>query len=430
MNENANQLLREAEISAERSIAYVRCAIGVSVSIFFFVVVAPTLEEDNPALNLVPYFAAFSLGYFVFGVLTFVFAHPLRFRGWMTWLFTTLDLLFWYGLLAATVLIIDLPGNLIITLPPALIVFIILSLVALRNNPWLQVFALVFVIVAFVSLYLISADPVSSPLHIGGVQVGFFELPLNVVRLSMVTLTGLILVYLAIRTRRLLHRAIEETIRRANLARYLPPQLVGRMSQIGHDRLLTGSSVDAAVLFVDIRGFTSLAEQMDPAALGKFLSRYRAVVAEQVHAHNGIVDKFVGDSVMAIFGAPDSSGNDAENALECASGILRSIADWSAKRRNRNQMGFEVGVGIHWGTVFCGAIGDSHRLEFTVLGDTVNVASRLEKLAKDAGQPIVASLDIIAEAGITPSAENGWHPVGNSIIRGRSKSLPVFARGK
>lgn len=102
MSTEAQRLLRESEISAERSIAYARCIIGVSVAIFFFIVVAPTLPPGNPALSLRPIFIAFCIGYFLVGIATFYYAHHLRFRGWMTWLFATLDLCFWYGLLFAT----------------------------------------------------------------------------------------------------------------------------------------------------------------------------------------------------------------------------------------------------------------------------------------------------------------------------------------
>jgi len=428
MNADAKNLLREAEIGAERSVAYVRCAIGISIFIFFFVIFAPTLDPENPALDLIPYFAAVSIGYVGIGVSTFVLARPDRFRSWMTWLLTTIDLCFWWGLLTVIVHIIELPGNHIIALPPTLIAFIVLALVALRNNPWLQAYALAFVIVAFVTVFLLAPDPISEPIENVGAQIGFFELPLNIVRLSMVGLTGLILVYLAIRTRRLLNRAIHETVRRTNLSRYLPPQLAGRLAQTEEDRLLSGSSQEAAVLFVDIRGFTTLAEGMEPESLGRFLTKYRKIVSAQVHEHNGIVDKFVGDSVMAVFGAPDTGGKDAANALECATGILHSIGQWNIERRKAKYDDVMVGVGAHWGKVFCGAIGDSARLEFTVLGDTVNVAARLEQLTKDVGLPIVASQAILTKAGLQPTPESGWVSVSESRIRGRKGHLPIFAR--
>lgn len=426
MSTDAKGLLREAEISAERSISYVRCATAVAVFVFFFIVVSPTLARENPALNLVPFFAAFTGAYFILGVCTNFLTRRDRFRGWMTWLFTTLDIGFWSGLLVAAVLIVEVPGNQIIALPPALIVFIILALVALRNSPWLQAYTVVFVVLVFIALYVFSPASV----QVAGTErnLEFFELPTNIVRLSMVALAGLILIYLAARTRQLLRRAVLETVRRTNLSRYLPSQVASRLAQVDEDRLMSGTSQDAAVLFVDVRGFTSMAENMEPSALGRFLTRYRQIVSEQVHAKNGIVDKFVGDSVMAVFGAPDASGNDAANALDCASGIVQAIDAWNREPDDSNHGNVAVGVGVHWGRVYCGAIGDSARLEFTVLGDTVNVAARLEQLTKELDHPIVASQAILTAAGEPIAPESGWITIRNSQIRGRAGQVPIFAR--
>jgi adenylate cyclase len=427
MNDDAQRLLKEAEISAERSMAYVRCALGLAVATNFFVVVVPTLKEDNPALGLVPYFTVFCIGYVGVGILTIVAARPQNFRGWMTWLFTTLDLCFWSGLLVAIVIIIELPASHILVLPPTLIVFVILSLVALRNNPWLQAYSLTFVVVALVVLYFVSPKPDFGLIENDPTQVGFFELPLNIVRLSLVALTGLVLVILSVRTRRLLNRAVDETVRRVNLSRYLPPQIADRLAQTDRDSLMRGRSQNAAVLFVDIRGFTTLAEEMDAEVLGQFLTSYREIISGHVHANEGLVDKFVGDSVMAVFGVTDTGENDAANALECAMGIIRSISEWSPKGQGENVLKISVGIGAHWGTLFCGAIGDSSRLEFTVLGDTVNVAARLEKMTKELGCSVVVSHAILVSAGLRATPQNGWKSVGNITIRGRREPIPIYA---
>ena len=428
MSADANSLLKQAEMSAERSIAFVRCAISVAVATFFFAIAVPTFAPDSPALGLKSYFAVFCSGYFVFSITTFVLARATLFRGWMPWLFTTLDLVLWCGLLVATITIVGLPVNYVIVVPPALIVFIILSLVALRNNPWLQAYAVAFVTVAFAGLFIAAPVPMARTAEPLDLQVDFFGLPLNTVRLAMVALTGLILLYLAIRTRRLLHRAVRETVQRANLSRYLPPQLTDRLARIDQERLLSGALQEAAVLFVDIRGFTAMAEGMDPETLRRVLTDYRRIVSAQVHDHGGIVDKFVGDSVMAVFGAPDPRGGDAANALACATAIVEAIADWNVERRKADRHEIAVGVGAHWGRVFCGAVGDRDRLEFTVLGDTVNVAARLEQLTKEVGAPVVASQTLFAEAGVRPAEDSGWFAVANPQLRGRRGHLEVFAR--
>lgn len=253
MSTHAENLLLAAELGAERSIGYVRCAVGISISFFFFIVVVPTLEKDNPALNLVPYFVFISAGYFAVGCVTLLVVRSNAFRTWITWLFTTLDIVFWWSLLVATIKTIDLPWNQIIIVPPVLIAFVILALVALRNNPRLQVFALLLVIMALVSLYFLAADPLTPQMDNAVGAVGFFNAPLNIVRLLMVALTGGILVFVAVRTRALLNRAVEETTRRTKLAQFLPVQLAEQLSTADQAELLKGKLQTAAVLFVDVR---------------------------------------------------------------------------------------------------------------------------------------------------------------------------------
>jgi adenylate cyclase len=428
MSADAKSLLRDAEISAERTVAYVRCGVGITASVFFFGVVAPSLGPDNPTSKQFPYIAAFSIGYLAVGLASFWFARTDRFHAWMTWLLTSCDLCFWYALVVAAVINLELSGQYMLALPPALLVFVILALVALRNDPWLQAYALIVMVVGLIILYVLAPEARSAPSGGPGALSRLFELPPNVARLSIIALAGVILIYVAVRTRRLLNRAIAETVQRANLSRYLPPQLAGRVAQADEDRLLTGTSQDAAVLFVDIRSFTTLAESMAPEALSRFLAEYRQIVSAQVHAHYGVVDKFVGDSVMAVFGAPDTGGNDAANALGCAVDIVKAVANWNVERRRDVAAHILVGVGVHWGNVFCGAVGDATRLEFTVLGDTVNVASRLEQLSKEVGFPIVASRAVLNEAGLQNAEESGWVAISNSQIRGRSGRLEIFAR--
>lgn len=146
----------------------------------------------------------------------------------------------------------------------------------------------------------------------------------------------------------------------------------------------------------------------------------------EVHGRNGIVDKFIGDSVMAVFGAPDAAADDAKNALKCGIAILESIDRWNAERGKVGLTTVSVGIGIHAGEVFSGAVGDNSRLEFTVLGDTVNVAARLEQATKEFGHRLVASEAILEEAGLDVNSEEDWKPIGSYEVRGRAEKLPIY----
>jgi adenylate cyclase len=244
-------------------------------------------------------------------------------------------------------------------------------------------------------------------------------------RLVMVTLTGLVLVIAAARSRAILLRAIDEATRRATLTRYLPPRIAEWLAETSIDEVRRGRRQRVAVLFADIRGFTQRAETMDPGALGRFVADFRRRVTMAADAHGGVIDKFVGDSAMLVFGVPDPAPADARNALRCARGLIAEIADWNRACQASGEDRVEIGIGVHWGEVFCGAIGDEARLEFTVLGDTVNVASRLEQEAKAASLRLIVSQDLL-DAADEPAPEAGWITLPPHPLRGRHRPIQLF----
>jgi adenylate cyclase len=398
--------------------------------VLFFAFVLPAVAPDSAPAKQMPFIVGFSIGYLTVGLASLALARPGRFRVWMTWLFTTLDLCIWATLMVSVVVNVGLPANYFVAAPPSVVTFIILALVTLRNDPWLQAFSLAFIVVVLIALFVLAPGRDADPREVGDAVASLFHLPQSIMRLAILVVTGLALVSVAVRTRRLIHRAVAETLQRRALTRYLPPQLADHMAEIDDQKLLKGTLQQAAVLFVDIRGFTALAEGMDPTALSNLLAEYRGIVSAEVHAHNGIVDKFVGDSVMAVFGVAQGSSNAAADAVESARGIVAAIGDWNAKRGRNGLDTVSVGVGAHWGEVFCGAIGDRDRLEFTVLGDTVNIAARLESVTKEAEHPIVVSEALLDAAGGPGDRENaGWLPLREISIRGRRGSIRAYARG-
>jgi adenylate cyclase len=240
-----------------------------------------------------------------------------------------------------------------------------------------------------------------------------------------------------VRARALLTRAIRETRRGVNLTRYLPPRIADRLAETGLDELRRGRRQTVAILFVDVRGFTPLSEAMTPEALSGFVAEFRHRVAGAAEASGGTIDKFIGDAAMIVFGlepegadsaGADGAANSAATALACARRLLAEIAEWSARRRDAGEPPVEVGIGVHQGEVFCGAIGDETRLEFTVLGDPVNVAARLQALTREVGWPIVASAAVLEAAGAgRPPA--GWQALAPTPLRGRRGMLEIFGSG-
>jgi adenylate cyclase len=146
-----------------------------------------------------------------------------------------------------------------------------------------------------------------------------------------------------------------------------------------------------AVLFADVQGFTALAEGLSPQGTMDLLRGFHARMAEAVFRHQGTLDKFIGDGLMATFGTPEPGPDDAARALACARDMLATLDAWNRERAAAGEPPLAVGIGLHLGPVTTGDIGGAARFEFAVIGDTVNVASRLERLTRELGTPLVVS---------------------------------------
>jgi class 3 adenylate cyclase len=213
---------------------------------------------------------------------------------------------------------------------------------------------------------------------------------------------------------------VQQTRARAALARYLPADVVDlvvkdptRLGLGGERRLVT-------VLFADVVGFTRLAEVLAPEATVAVLNEYFALATEIVQRHHGIVDKFLGDCVMAVWGVPEHRDDDAKRALEAAQALRRWVE--AANRRWREKYGVEVqlAMGLNTGLVVAGNVGSERRLEYTVVGDAVNVAARLE--ASAAPGQILVSQETRAASG----APSTLVELGERHLRGRTKAMTVF----
>jgi class 3 adenylate cyclase len=173
-------------------------------------------------------------------------------------------------------------------------------------------------------------------------------------------------------------KRLEETQRQhANLARFFSPQLVADLAEINTPLRLTRFQ-PAAVLFVDMIGFTSYCSKLTPKEVIALLRDLLALLSECVFSQHGIIDKFLGDGLMAVFGPPRPGPADATNAARCALEILRTIDSWNERCHRSGDDAIRVAIGIHYGRIVQGDIGGKNRLELTVVGDAVNIASRVE----------------------------------------------------
>jgi adenylate cyclase len=164
---------------------------------------------------------------------------------------------------------------------------------------------------------------------------------------------------------------------RSNFERYFAPNVAADIAQQDGAIRLGGERRTVTVLFSDIRGFTTMAESMGPDAVAHLLSEYFSEMVEVIFEHGGTLDKFIGDAVMALWGAPISHDDDPDRALQAALAMQQAIDDLNCQWAAAGRPEIGVGIGISHGEVFAGNIGSHRRLEYTVLGDAVNVAARL-----------------------------------------------------
>jgi adenylate cyclase len=227
------------------------------------------------------------------------------------------------------------------------------------------------------------------------------------------------------RSRKLVFRQAAAERERANLARYFSPTMIDELAESDVPLDATRRQ-NLAVLFADIVGFTSLASERPPEQVITLLRDFQRRMEGCAFAHRGTVDKYIGDGVMVTFGTPYPAGDDARRALDCGLAMLDAIAEWNQERIAAGDPPIRVGIGIHFGPAVLGDIGSERRLEFAVVGDTVNVASRLESMTRAMGVDL-----LVSEALLTRAQESGadtarFVDMGAQRLRGREAPVHVW----
>jgi len=224
----------------------------------------------------------------------------------------------------------------------------------------------------------------------------------------------------AIENSQFAERIRREALVRSNFERYFAPQLAERIADSAEATKLGGDKRPVAVLFSDIRGFTPLSESMKPDEIATLLTEYFSEMVECVFRHGGMLDKFIGDAVMAQWGAPLGNPDDADRALQAAIDMMTALEGLNARWLAQGRPTLEIGIGLNYGEAFAGNIGSERRLEFTVIGDTVNTASRLCSAA-GAGEILLA--DGMKRALSEPPPLEKRPPME---LKGKSQTLPVY----
>lgn len=186
---------------------------------------------------------------------------------------------------------------------------------------------------------------------------------------------------------------------------------------------LGGENREVTVLFCDIRSFTAMSEKMAAADVVSLLNRYFTALGQCITSHHGIINKYIGDAIMAIFGAPVSSSNSAEDAFKAALDMRRTLKEINKDFKKDGLPEIRFGIGIHTGPVFAGTIGAENRMEYTVIGDTVNTASRLESLCKNYTKELLLS----EASAVKLDRKEDLLFVDNAVIRGKADTMKIYS---
>src|SRR3989441_737374 len=206
----------------------------------------------------------------------------------------------------------------------------------------------------------------------------------------------------------------------SNFQRYFSPNIAQVIAQQQDAGRLPSEKRPVVLFFSDIRGFTPMSETMSPDAIATLLTEYFTEMVEVVFEHGGTLDKFIGDAIMALWGAPMAHEDDADRAMRCALDQLAALEKLNAKWKEEGRPELGIGIGINFGEVFAGNVGSDRRLEYTVIGDAVNTASRL---CRTAGPNEILVSEAFYQQLKKPPKVEALDPIH---VKGKSKKVPVY----
>jgi adenylate cyclase len=215
---------------------------------------------------------------------------------------------------------------------------------------------------------------------------------------------------------------IEKQQARSMLSRYLPSGIVNEMLKNPVAAQLGGKRAELTVLFSDIRGFTTVSEQLAPEEVVNLLNQYLTVMTEVVFQYGGTVDKFEGDAILAFFGAPQAHDDDPQRAVRTAQGMRERLVELEVRWRERTQFPLRIGIAINTGQAMVGNIGSQRRMDYTVIGDAVNLAARLQDLTKEYDASILISGSTHARVKHMCRVRS----LGSVEVRGRRQPVDLY----
>ena len=411
--------IAERQIDAEKLIGWVQLALVLFWSLLF--AIAP--KTDAVTLSTpTPWVLVF---YFVFTVIRVFLVNRGFAPGWFLMTSVIVDIAMLMALIWSFHLQYDQPPSFYLKAPTLLYVFIFIALRALRFEPRYVLAAGLAAAVGWLALFgyaLRGPNTILDPMtrdYVLYMTSNRVLVGAEIDKIISILLVTLILLVAIVRAQRFLTRAIVEETTATELSRFVAPEVADRIANA--ERAIEpgdGEVKIATVLFTDIEGFSTVSEQISALELNKTLNEYFQAMAEIIEAEGGVIYQFEGDALLVTFNTVRNDPEHAKNALKVAMGIRAMTLE----RTFGDGYLLKTRCGVNTGEILVGAVGTCDRLIYTVHGDDVNIAARLEQLNKEFGTYILASESTIGEAGCVDMCER----MGEITVRGREKPTVIY----
>lgn len=412
--------IRRQQASSEVLIGWVQLAVVLIFATLY--TIAPKTFTAEADFAPVPWALAI---YFTFTVIRLLLAHRGSLPDWMLYLSVVVDMALLMALIWSFHLQYKQPAAFYLKAPTLLYVFIFIALRGLRFQARFVIAAGVTAALGWLLMvtYVITVDPRNSMItrdYVHYMTSNSILLGAEFDKVMSILLVTAILAVAVARAQRLLMRSVVDASTARDLSRFVPSEVVRRVraSELGV-AAGEGEVAVATIYFSDIEGFTTLCESLEPKQLIKTLNEYFSAVAEPIERHGGTITQFQGDAILASFNLPESDPDHAAHAIQAAIETQQLLA----QRRFGSGIVLKSRIGINSGTVVGGLVGTETRLGYTVHGDDVNLAARLEQLNKDYGTRIIVSETTADLAGHNRFL---FRRLGDVQARGRSTPTTVY----
>ena len=394
--------------ASERLVGWFQLAVVILFGLLYSV--SPKTFSAEETFALVPWFLSV---YLVLTLARLFISYRFRMSAAMLYLSVIVDMGLLLGMIWGFHLQYQQPPSFYLKAPTLLYVFIFIALRALRFEARYVIAAGIVAAVGWSAL-AVYATYASGGMEIITRDYVHYLTSNSVLKgaefdkiITILTVTAIIAVAIT-RARLLLIKAVTEGTAAHDLSRFFSPEIAQQITTAEQEVTAgKGKMRNAAVLMVDIRGFTRLAAVIKPDELISILAEYQSLMVPIIQRHGGTIDKFLGDGIMATFGAARVSNNFAADALECVDDIMEAADAWSLERKDQNRPILQIGAAVTTGQIIFGAVGDASRMEVTVIGDAVNLAAKLEKHTKMEGVRALCTASAFETA-----LQQGYRPAG------------------